>query len=215
MNKELLQLLRQVEKNLEALTGLRMRSPMHKLEGCVTLRAIASVIRPINPAAAEEDIAGHIQDKLKGILAKRWVRIRESSLVYTEDYDNPINRICYRLASILEQEAGDQSVNRFRLLIPSLTVVTSPITGTSLNDPEVKLSDFVLDDTETIPIHIAESLVEAEEDGQLRHTFAVDANGRTRFLSRSEQRRLLSRSAETEEYWSAILCRFLCYPWFN
>lgn len=175
---------------------------LYELENAATYHVLAEQDNPSR--SDEDDIPEECCAKLKEILKLRWERIRHTLLGYTEDYHNPINLCCYQLATHIEQ--SQRGLSRFQLLMPSIEVTESAVTGMRLDEPDLTPAHFILNDDQTVFVHVGDCLAFAENDGVLKHTFVLH-QGQTKILSESEKTRLLSHSREAQKYYADIAKR--------
>ena len=125
-----------------------------------------------------------LESNLKTWLAQRWERIGNSALSYTQQPDDPMNRLCLSIAKQLSPlpnnpEALDRlppQVGPYFLLMPSLKA-SFDTAGNNIH--RYALHQFVLSDDKTVFIPIVPCLecAHASDDGILKQVVAQDAYG--------------------------------------
>lgn len=128
-------------------------------------------------------------------LSKRWERIRNSNLCYTQQPSNLINQLCLEVAkaisppatTALEIEVLAPNTGPYCFLMPSLE---NSVNVYGENIHSLGLHEFILSDNERVFIPLAQCLLQASlsEGGQLRHMVMID--GRYPELTHNEVERL-------------------------
>lgn len=153
------------------------------------------------------DVEQSVIQELKYFLAERWNSIKNKNQAYTQDTENPGNKLCVALAQLIARHSKLKSDNQFQLLMPTILYDQATISYLSLSDSELKTSNFIVSDNNTSLIHIGETLDYSVENGVLRQTFVTESimdgsNGKQ--LTNSEQNRLINHSHYTRTYHETV-----------
>lgn len=149
---------------------------------------------PDNRAITTKDLA-----PLQDFFAKRWQRIQNTNLSYFYGISNNTNLACLVVSQYLEEI---YHISRYHILMPSIQIAHYDITSTNLMDKTLELQNFIMNDDNTVPIEVADTLGFAVNDGILKHTCLFD--GKIKRLSQNEAARVINHSEESKAYWDAI-----------
>lgn len=140
----------------------------------------------------------------KQFFADRWERIKDTNLSYTVNPHVPFNALCFEIATYIAKYANE-NINPFQLLMPTIELKDNDVSGTSLDEKDLTLNDFILSDDNKRFIDIFECLRLAEKDGTLRHMSLF--KGEAKDLSKAEAQRIIHHSEYTKKYYKAITKR--------
>jgi len=148
---------------------------------------------------------GDISERLCAVLARRWGRIRATSMSYTENPLNIVNQFCLDLARILyplpktEKEIDELPAAQgpYFILMPSL-IASTDVVGSNIHN--LSLQQFILADGEELFIPILPILDRASrsDNGDFEHYVSLGLDFPK--LSEEEFRRLKYHSTIVEEY---------------
>lgn len=162
---------------------------------------ISSIKDMIEGRDDNAELTDEALSQFKSLLAKRFELIRYTYLLYTKNTASRANQLCIRLAGAL-QEAG--AGNRFQILMPSIKSTVSNITMTDLDDPDVKVTDFILSLKQGYFIEVEDALTTAEGEAIFYHTQRVSDDGKEVKLSKKEKNGLRNHTTESCAYYDAI-----------
>ena len=173
-----------------------------KFENLLTLTALEACLNSFTGSA--------LASGLGEFFRKRWDRIRNSKMDYTQSPFNPVNQFCLDLAKKLSPVPDDELnfggahvlTGPYFLLMPSL-IASENVYGKNIHD--FALHQIVLSDDERLFIPIVECLrlASTSDDGELQHVVA-DTDGQCFALSPTEKDRLVNHSTEAASYFQAI-----------
>jgi hypothetical protein len=136
---------------------------------------------------------------LKIIFKDYFAVLKKTNFISLFDSQSKLTITYMVLAQALESITG---ISRFQFMLPEVVVVDYEASSTSLHDPDLQLTDFVLSDDDTFIIEVLACLNFAVEDGQLKHTRLF--NGQMKTLSETEADRVIHHSPEAKSFWKTI-----------
>lgn len=144
--------------------------------------------------AKEKEIAGFLRE-----LAGFYKLLPH--LHYNFQPRNYINQACFLMATWLELILG---VNRYQLLMPDLTMLSSEVTFLDLTSVHLPMHHFIQSGDRFIEVLpcLQGALLDPINYGVLKHTTLFD--GHLRPLSDAETVLVINHSEYTEAYWNAI-----------
>src|SRR3990167_1466230 len=126
-------------------------SPLIQFEIQQTYQALNQLFNQLDESEATLET---IQPFLK-FFNDRWERIKNTSLSYTASPNFGLTKLCLDLATSLSNMTGKSA---YELMMPTIQITESPLTGTALSDSDLKLHHFVLNDDHTHFIEVAAAL---------------------------------------------------------
>lgn len=137
---------------------------------------------------------------LQALLAEVFSIVQGTDLIIAHKPNSLLGRLLLAIAEHISIKLG---VNRYSLLMPSLTVMHNVVTGTNFQTDNPPFTNILLSDDGSRIIEVLECLTLAEEDGILKHTSLSD-NDAVLLLTPLEKHRVIHHSSYTRAYWNAI-----------
>ncbi len=166
---------------------------LDEVEGCLTLY-----------------FGGGLEERLRDVFTRRWERIRNSFMCYTQSGQNLVNSLCLdlakKLAPLPEDEDDYDALNLgdgpYFLLMPSLKV-SEDVYGNNIH--HLAMHQFVLSDGEQLFIPLAECLKQSSisDAGEFMHL--ASESGEYPRLTATEITRVSSHSNLVVEYYQALV----------
>lgn len=151
------------------------------------------------------DVTGYSKgiQQFKLFLTRRLQRILMTDVIYPHSPNHPLSHLCKMVAERLRPFFPDSSA--LSLLISTVELLENQATGTKFDD-SLRLTDFILSQTNKRFIEIGACFDFAADDADLKHTslFADSQQG----LTREEKDRVINHSREAKAYYSALVRLF-------
>ncbi len=201
VNKLLISI-KSIKAHLNQQTIQNTAGELAKFENQLTLRQLEKCLTQ----SPQTQLEGNLVE----ILAKRWERIRKSSMNYTENPFNIVNTLCLNIATALspipktegEIDNLEPGKGPYFLLMPSLAVSCDVYLS---NIHQYALHQFILSDDERrfIPLSVCLEHSTQSESGEIEHVVSEDDYYSK--LTPQELVRLTNHSTPLREYLQAII----------
>ena len=206
--REVFDLYDQTKKKMDALQDVERsaKSQIYFLECQYTLLQLSKLLEVVRNNPALEITRENVQPFVD-FLDRRWELIQGTNLIYPCDRLASINKLCLTLASALSQ-SGVIKENDYQLMMPTV-MDQEDLVGNSFSQNDLKLHEFILSDDNTHFITLAACFqrIEMETDEvRFRYTsdFTDPETKKIKFLTDSEENRVIYYSPETKKYFEAI-----------